>query len=55
MTAAREWINEGIEKGIEKGVSGMLKLGMDAPIIAAALELPLETVNQIIEKIKHDQ
>ena len=60
MSAAQKLINEGIEegiekgieKGIERGVRGMLKLGMNAVTIAAAFELPKQTVEQLIEKIK---
>lgn len=64
MTTAERLINEGIEKGIERGVEqgiaqanerhvrGLLKLGMDANTISAALELPLPVVNEIIVRSK---
>jgi len=66
MTTAERLINEGIEKGIEKGiergiekgieqanerhVKGLLRLGIDAHTISAALELPLSTVEDIISR-----
>jgi predicted transposase/invertase (TIGR01784 family) len=60
MTTAERLINEGIEKGIEQGieqatvrhVKGMLKLGMDARTIGAALELPLDSIHTLIEQIQ---
>jgi predicted transposase/invertase (TIGR01784 family) len=64
MTTAERLINEGIEKGlerglekglergIEKGVRAMLKLGMKAPDIAAALEVPLPMVRTIIRQLQ---
>ena len=62
MTTAERLINEGIEKGIGQGIKkgieqtnvrhvrGLLKLGMDAPAISAALELSLATVRGIINR-----
>ncbi|MCY7356955.1 MAG: hypothetical protein LH609_05705 [Rudanella sp.] len=58
MTTAEHLINEGIEKGVEQGIAqanerhvkGLLKLGMDASTISAALELPLSVVNDIIAR-----
>ena len=63
MSTAQRLINEGIEQGIEqgrreaieRGARGMLKLNMDAATIAAAFELPLADVNQIIDKISNGQ
>ncbi|MBD2756207.1 Rpn family recombination-promoting nuclease/putative transposase [Spirosoma validum] len=60
MTTAERLINEGLEKGIEQGVElatvraikSMLKLNMDAKTIAAALDIPLTNVNDLIQKIK---
>lgn len=54
MSAAQTWINEGIEQGIERGVRGMLKLGMDAVAIAAALDIPQTKAERLIEKIRKD-
>ena len=60
MTTAERLINEGIERGIEKGIDianvrhvrGLLKLGMEATTIAAALELPLAEVKTLIKRIQ---
>lgn len=60
MTTAERLINEGIEKGIEHGieqatvrhVKGMLKLGMDAKTIAAALEESIDRIHTLIEQIR---
>lgn len=63
MSAAEQLINEGIQKGIErgiqkgieegieKGIRAMLKLGMSSETIAAAMELPLSTVQSIVNRI----
>ncbi len=51
MSAAQKLINEGIERGIR----AMLKLSIDAVTIAAALEMPQNTVNQLIGKIQGAQ
>lgn len=63
MTTAERLINEGIEKGIEQGIDiasvryvrGLLKLGMSAETIAAALELPLAEVQAIITRIQSEE
>jgi predicted transposase/invertase (TIGR01784 family) len=44
-------IQKGIEEGIEKGIRAMLKLGMSSETIAAAMELPLSTVQSIVNRI----
>lgn len=55
ISASQKLINEGIEQGIEKGIRAMLRLGMDAAMIAAALEMPQSTVTQLIVKIDRMQ
>lgn len=56
MSTAERLINEGLEKGreqgLEKGVRALLKVGMDADAIAAALEMPPEQVKSILELIR---
>ena len=48
-------INEGIQKGIEKGIRAMLKLGMSSEAIATAMELPLPTVQSIVNRISQTE
>lgn len=58
MSAAQQLIDQGISQGIsqgiERGIRGMFKLGMDAPTIAAAFDMPQTEVERLIEKIRKE-
>lgn len=67
MSAAQTWINQGLSQGLEqgltqgieqgltqgleRGIRGMVKLGMDAKTIAAALDMSQTDVDTIIARI----
>ncbi len=59
MSAFEELEVEYMEKGKQQTtlqhIKGMLKLGMTPNFIAAAFDLPLETVNEYIKMIKESQ
>ncbi|MBO0948480.1 hypothetical protein [Fibrella forsythiae] len=63
MSLYEQLIQEGVLKGIEPGIEqanrkaviAMLKLKMEASLIATALELPVDKVNIYITQLKNER